>query len=286
MLNISPTIMKAVGGLIALVGLFIAMNLVVAPINSWYLNTQDTGQFSDGSRVNKLLVAKAAATTAKQLEEAAQYGWGDSSATAKATVVTVVNTNGTITFSPASIGTTAQTLQFIANNGTKGTIDAAATTGNLSNASPAITSKVASRLMTRLAGGSLVRLLSNAIGILLPAGVLIALGFFGYYFVSQVSGLGKLWASIVAAIAIIIAAFGVDILLPFAETGLANIDPTRYTVYASGIGTIGKTLGDFWAIGLFAGLVPVVTNLIRGFVGDKMGGMGLGLGGGGRGGMM
>ena len=259
--NISPIIMRAVAALIGLVGLFIAMALVVGPINGWYLNTQDTCEFN-GKRVNVLYIGT---------EAEASTAWTE----AKTTRLTM---DGTACNSAKAI---AAASTVVTNAGDVVTISTAVTVGGA--VAQGFTSKSKSGLLTRLAGGSLIRLVINAMAIMLPAGVLIALGLFGNYFVSSASGLGSLWSSIVAAIAIIVCAFGVDILLPFAETGLNNIDPLRYTVYASGIGTVGKTLGDFWAIGMFAGLVPVVVNLIRGFVGGKMGSFGLTGGGGGRG---
>ena len=254
MLNISPTIMKAVAGLIGLVGLFIAMGLVVSPVNGWFLNTQDTCEFN-GKRVNVLYIGTAAeaagewteAKTAKLTRDVADCD-SAKAITAAATVVT--NTGDVVT-----IGTAVAAGDAIAQG---------------------FTGIGKSRFLTRLANGSLIRLIINATAIMLPAGVLIALGMFGYYFASAATGLSQLWSSIVAAIAIIVCAFGVDIILPFAETGLNNIDPVRYTVYASGVGTLGSTLGDFWSIGMFAGLVPVVVNLIRGFVGNKLGNFGLG----------
>ena len=260
MLNISPTIMKAVAGLLGLVGLFIAMGLVVSPVNGWYLNTLDTCQY-DGSRVNVLFIGTAA--------EASSTDW------------TAANTNRLTRSGDACNAAKAIAVgdTVVTSGGKAVTIATAVTAG--AAITDGFTGKAKSRLMTGLADGSLIRLVINATAIMLPAGVLIALGMFGYYFTAAASGLSALWASIVAAIAIIVAAFGVDIILPFAETGLGNIDPERYTVYASGIGTLGKTLSDFWAVGMFAGLVPVVVNLIRGFVGNKMGNFGLT--GGGRG---
>ena len=246
MLNISPTIMKAVAGLIGLVGLFIAMGLVVSPVNGWFLNTQDTCEFN-GKRVNVLYIGTAAeaagewteAKTAKLTRDVADCD-SAKAITAAATVVT--NTGDVVT-----IGTAVAAGDAIAQG---------------------FTGIGKSRFLTRLANGSLIRLIINATAIMLPAGVLIALGMFGYYFASAATGLSQLWSSIVGGHR--------HHRVRLRRGHHPPLRRDRFETTSIRLGTRctprawapwAARWGDFWSIGMFAGLVPVVVNLIRGFVG-------------------
>ena len=135
--------------------------------------------------------------------------------------------------------------------------------------------KEASKSLTSLAGGSLVSLLFGAMAILLPAGALGFLGYFGATIVKQQIGGGTLAVAIGATVAVVI----IGSILPSIFTPLdalfIALDGNRYFIYSQGIGQLGSVLGNFLGISLIGGLITLGILLWQGRDGSSSGTKGM-----------
>ena len=125
------------------------------------------------------------------------------------------------------------------------------------------------RSLTALGGGTIVLLLFSASAILLPAGAIGFLGYFGARFIADQVGGGVLTTAIVATIAVVLAgAVLPQIFEPLDRLYLA-LDGDRYWVYSVGIGTLGPIIGNFMGISLLGGIVTLGMLLWKGTGGSK-----------------
>ena len=107
-------------------------------------------------------------------------------------------------------------------------------------------------------------LLFSASAILLPAGAIGFLGYFGARFIADQVGTGVLVTAIVATVAVVLAgAVLPQIFEPLDRLYLA-LDGTRYWIYSVGIGTLGPIIGNFMGISLLGGIVTLGMLLWRG----------------------
>ncbi len=120
------------------------------------------------------------------------------------------------------------------------------------------------RSLTALGGGTIVLLLFSATAILLPAGAIGFLGYFGARFIADQVGGGVLVTAIVATVAVVLAgAVLPQIFEPLDRLYLA-LDGNRYWIYSVGIGTLGPIIGNFMGISLLGGIVTLGMLLWRG----------------------
>ena len=133
------------------------------------------------------------------------------------------------------------------------------------------TSRAASRSLTALAGGSLVSLLFGAMAILLPAGALGFLGYFGAMIVKQQIGGGTLAVAIGATVAVVIIGSILPSIFAPLDTLFVALDGNRFYVYSQGIGTLGSVLGNFLGISLIGGLITLGVMLWQGRDGSSKG---------------
>ena len=123
---------------------------------------------------------------------------------------------------------------------------------------------LASRSLTALSGGSLVGLLFGAMAILLPAGALGFLGYFGGQLVKQNIGGGTLAVAIGATVAVVIIGSVLPEIFEPLDALFVALDGNRYAVYDEGIGKLGGILGNFLGISLIGGLITLGVLLWKG----------------------
>ena len=127
----------------------------------------------------------------------------------------------------------------------------------------------ASRSLTALGGGSLVILLFGAMAILLPAGSLGFLGYFGGQLVQQNIGGGTLAVAIGATVAVVIIGSILPEIFEPLDAFFIALDGNRYWIYSQGIGRLGSVLGNFLGIALIGGLITLGVMLWKGREGSN-----------------
>ena len=135
--------------------------------------------------------------------------------------------------------------------------------------------KNASKSLTSLAGGSLVSLLFGAMAILLPAGALGFLGYFGATIVKQQIGGGTLAVAIGATVAVVIIGSILPSIFAPLDALFIALDGNRYFIYSQGIGQLGSVLGNFLGISLIGGLITLGILLWQGRDGSSSGTKGM-----------
>ena len=152
--------------------------------------------------------------------------------------------------------------------GTKLSITGPSTAGALDLGSSS-TWKTANKSLTALSGGTIVSLLFQAAAIMIPAGAIGFLGFFGARFVAQNIGGGPLAVGIGATVAVVMAgALLPEVFEPLDRLYLA-IDGERFWVYGQGLGKIGEVIGNFLGISLLGGIVTLGMLLWKGVRGTS-----------------
>ena len=127
--------------------------------------------------------------------------------------------------------------------------------------------KTANKSLTALSGGTIVSLLFQAAAIMIPAGAIGFLGYFGARFVAQNIGGGPLAVGIGATVAVVMAgALLPEVFEPLDRLYLA-IDGNRFWVYGQGLGKIGEVIGNFLGISLLGGIVTLGMLLWKGVKG-------------------
>ena len=115
----------------------------------------------------------------------------------------------------------------------------------------------ASSTLTALAGGSLVQILFGAMGILLPAGALGFLGYYGAMVVKERIGGNTLSVAIGATLSVIIvAAILPEVFVPL-DLFYEGLQNPRYLMFQTGIGSLAQVLGNFFGIALVGGLISL-----------------------------
>ena len=115
----------------------------------------------------------------------------------------------------------------------------------------------ASSTLSALAGGSLVQILFGAMGILLPAGALGFLGYYGAMVVKERIGGNTLSVAIGATLSVIIvAAILPEVFVPL-DLFYEGLQNPRYAMFQTGIGSLAQVLGNFFGIALVGGLISL-----------------------------
>ena len=211
---------------------------------------------SNGEQFRWLLVAPAAATNGAD-------AWAEQSAgTTGYSIVKVSQKSG---------ATTCQNDTVIAKDAKlftpKGNPHTAISTSAEVAADTAITGsewKKANRSLTALSGGSIALLLFSAAAILVPAGGIGFLSYFGARFLAENIGGGVLSIAIGATVIVVLAgAILPEVFDPLDDLFLA-IDGNRFWVYSVGIGKLGPIIGQFLGIAILGGIVNLGMLLWKG----------------------
>ena len=124
--------------------------------------------------------------------------------------------------------------------------------------------KKANRSLTALSGGSIALLLFSAAAILVPAGGIGFLSYFGARFLAENIGGGVLSIAIGATVIVVLAgAILPEVFDPLDDLFLA-IDGDRFWVYSVGIGKLGPIIGQFLGIAILGGIVNLGMLLWKG----------------------
>ena len=124
--------------------------------------------------------------------------------------------------------------------------------------------KPANRSLTALSGGSIALLLFSAAAILVPAGGIGFLSYFGARFLAENIGGGVLSIAIGATVIVVLAgAILPEVFDPLDDLFLA-IDGNRFWVYSVGIGKLGPIIGQFLGIAILGGIVNLGMLLWKG----------------------
>ena len=130
------------------------------------------------------------------------------------------------------------------------------------------TFKKANRSLTALGGGSIALLLFGAAAILVPAGCIGFLGYFGARFVASNIGGGALAVGIGATIIVVLAGSLLPQVFEPLDVFFLALDGNRYWVFSTGIGKIGEVIGQFLGISLLGGVVTLGMLLWKGVKGS------------------
>ena len=246
--NLAGLVSSVVGmGIVAIVLLTFAPE-IAGDINQIGMQSIDAGKLANGERVNWVLT-KGSHTTANE-------AW------ATPGVVKTPVTGGT--GNTCTAGALAVDTAVYTPKGTLAAIDAT-TAGLLLGCKWSS----ASRSLTALGGGSLVILLFGAMAILLPAGSLGFLGYFGAQLVQQNIGGGTLAVAIGATVAVVIIGSILPEIFEPLDAFFIALDGNRYWIYSQGIGRLGGVLGNFLGISLIGGLITLGVMLWKGRDGTK-----------------
>ena len=122
--------------------------------------------------------------------------------------------------------------------------------------------------LTALSGGTIVLLLFSASAILVPAGAIGFLGYFGARFIASNIGGGVLSIAIGATVIVVLAgAILPEVFDPLDKLYL-SLDGSRFWVYSVGIGKLGPIIGNFMGIALLGGIVTLGMLLWKGHRGS------------------
>ncbi len=128
--------------------------------------------------------------------------------------------------------------------------------------------KKANASLTALSGGTIVLLLFSASAILVPAGAIGFLGYFGARFIASNIGGGVLSIAIGATVIVVLAgAILPEVFEPLDKLYL-SLDGQRFWVYSVGIGKLGPIIGNFMGIALLGGIVTLGMLLWKGHSGQ------------------
>ena len=128
--------------------------------------------------------------------------------------------------------------------------------------------KKANASLTALSGGTIVLLLFSASAILVPAGAIGFLGYFGARFIASNIGGGVLSIAIGATVIVVLAgAILPEVFEPLDRLYL-SLDGQRFWVYSVGIGKLGPIIGNFMGIALLGGIVTLGMLLWKGHSGQ------------------
>ena len=124
--------------------------------------------------------------------------------------------------------------------------------------------KNANKSLTALSGGSIALLLFSAAAILIPAGAIGFLGYFGARFVAENIGGGPLAIAIGATVIVVIAGAVLPQIFEPLDTLYLALDGKRFWVYSQGLGKLGSIIGNFLGISLLGGIVTLGMLLWKG----------------------
>ncbi len=124
--------------------------------------------------------------------------------------------------------------------------------------------KKPNKSITALSGGSIAMILFSAAAILIPAGAIGFLGYFGARFVAQNIGGGPLAIAIGATVIVVIAGAILPQIFDPLDTLYLALDGKRFWVYSVGLGKLGPIIGNFLGISLLGGIVTLGMLLWKG----------------------
>ena len=111
--------------------------------------------------------------------------------------------------------------------------------------------------LTALSGGTIVLLLFSASAILVPAGAIGFLGYFGARFIASNIGGGVLSIAIGATVIVVLAGAILPEVFDPLDRLYLSLDGQRFWVYSVGIGKLGPIIGNFMGIALLGGIVTL-----------------------------
>ena len=126
--------------------------------------------------------------------------------------------------------------------------------------------------------GSIMGLIWQAIGLLLPLGILGALGAVGAALITRITGGSILVVGLVVVLSLLVGSQ----LLPVVITPLSNfkgqLSGNQYYIYDHGIGTLAKLIGGFYGLmllgGLLSGIGAAIGVFLKYFRGSRSSSMG------------
>ena len=231
---------------------------IVGDIDGFSLAGTDRCEVSNGERARWVLQAPVAATNGED-------AWAEfrSSTSGYAIVKLSALAAGGCAVDTAF---TAATHNAFTPKGTLITISADIAKG--AALSGANTWKKANASLTALSGGTIVLLLFSASAILVPAGAIGFLGYFGARFIASNIGGGVLSIAIGATVIVVLAgAILPEVFEPLDKLYL-SLDGQRFWVYSVGIGKLGPIIGNFMGIALLGGIVTLGMLLWKGHSGQ------------------
>ena len=131
-----------------------------------------------------------------------------------------------------------------------------------------LTWKKANASLTALSGGTIVLLLFSASAILVPAGAIGFLGYFGARFIASNIGGGVMSIAIGATVIVVLAGAILPEVFEPLDGLYLSLDGTRFWVYSVGIGKLGPIIGNFMGIALLGGIVTLGMLLWKGHSGQ------------------
>ena len=168
-------------------------------------------------------------------------------------------------------GSASQTLNYYTPKGNKIAVNVPKASSPTTQPFPAAGAgewKKANRSLTALGGGSIALLLFGAAAILVPAGCIGFLGYFGARFVASNIGGGALAVGIGATIIVVLAGSLLPQVFEPLDVFFLALDGNRYWVFSTGIGKIGEVIGQFLGISLLGGVVTLGMLLWKGVKGS------------------
>ncbi len=242
-------------GISAIILLTFAPN-IVGDIDGFSLAGTDRCEFK-GERFRWVLLAQTGlATTA---DGADHWAAARTNSVSTTTVSSADCVKGSVA-ADTTMGLTAG--DYYTPKGTKITVAAAALN------QPAGIWKKANASLTALSGGTIVLLIFSATAILVPAGAIGFLGYFGARFIASNIGGGVLSIAIGATVIVVLAgAILPEVFEPLDKLYL-SLDGQRFWVYSVGIGKLGPIIGNFMGIALLGGIVTLGMLLWKGHSGQ------------------
>ena len=138
------------------------------------------------------------------------------------------------------------------------------TNGNTAGFATAPEWRKANASLTALSGGTIVLLLFSASAILVPAGAIGFLGYFGARFIASNIGGGVLSIAIGATVIVVLAGAILPEVFDPLDRLYLSLDGQRFWVYSVGIGKLGPIIGNFMGIALLGGIVTLGMLLWKG----------------------
>ena len=233
---------------------------IVGDIDGFSLAGTDRCELSNGERALWLLEAPATATTGED-------AWAELKSTTTGYKKITLKKFATANTCAVGVAITADTKLFTPKgnllnaSATAVAADAALTPG-------ANTWKKANASLTALSGGTIVLLLFSASAILVPAGAIGFLGYFGARFIASNIGGGVLSIAIGATVIVVLAGAILPEVFEPLDNLYLSLDGARFWVYSVGIGKLGPIIGNFMGIALLGGIVTLGMLLWKGHSGQ------------------
>ena len=118
--------------------------------------------------------------------------------------------------------------------------------------------------------GTMIGVLLQAGGLAPPVFLLMTLGGMALSFIRN-TGANPIMAAVIVGIIILLFSTILNTLMPFLTDAYEALEPMRYAMYASGIGSLATVIGNFFGVSLIAGGIMVAWHLFQGMRGQAGG---------------